>query len=189
MLEQIYLENIKYDLEENKVIALSAKACYSPLSPDDVSYIESKLKSYHIWHSYELYILVDTLDEIDPLLLQDIVKKILAQNLYYLKEVTEFRNLLIRVVIRTILALIREGYKELSEGFIKEIEGLTLVSDTFIRIAALFVKGCWIYAFENQITGKKIITRTLKILSEIGASELREIFQKDFERISYKLRP
>lgn len=49
-----------------------------------------------------------------------------------------------------------------------------------------FVKGCWIYAFENQITGKKLTARALKILSEIGALELREVFQKDFEKISNK---
>ncbi|BAV02989.1 Rgg/GadR/MutR family transcriptional regulator [Lactococcus formosensis] len=186
LLEHIYVENNVYDLEENKVIALSAKACYSHLSPLEVSYVETKLKSYYIWHSYELYILVNTLDEIDPILLQDIVWRILSQNKYYLKEITEFRNLLIRVVIRATLAMIRQSYKDYSERFLKALEELTIVFDTYIRISTLFVKGCWIYAFDNQITGKKLIARALKILSEIGALELREVFQKDFEKICNK---
>lgn len=186
LLKQVYLDNIEYDLEENKVIALSAKACYSHLSPVEVSYIETRLKSYHIWHSYELYILVNTLEEIDPRLLQDLVGQMLSQNEHYLKEITEFRNLLIRVVLRATLVMIRHGYRDDSERFLKAFEGLTIVFDTYVRISSLFVKGCWIYAFENQITGKKLTARALKILSEIGALELREVFQKDFEKISNK---
>lgn len=185
-LKQIYSENITYDLEENQVIALSAKACYSKLSPTEVSYIEDKLKSYHVWHSYEMYILVNTLEEIDPKLLYNIIEKMLSQNKLYLKEITEFRNLLIRLVIRTTLSMIRQGYKEYSEQLLKELDDLTIVFDTYIRISSLFVKGCWIYQFDNKVAGRKLISRSLKILSEINALELREVFQKNFEYISEK---
>lgn len=184
VLEEIYSENIKYNFEENQAIALSAKACYGSLSKDEISYIEEKLSSYHVWHSYEMYILVNTLEEIDPQLLYDIIRKILSQNKPYLKEITEFRNLLIRLVIRTTLSMIRQGYKEYSEELIKELDGLRIVFDTYIRISSLFVKGCWIYQFDSKVAGKKLISRALKILSEIDALELRGVFQRNFEKVS-----
>ena len=97
---------------------------------------------------------MNTLEEIDPRLLQDLVGQMLSQNEHYLKEITEFRNLLIRVVLRATLVMIRHGYRDESERFLKAFEELTIVFDTYVRISSLFVKGCWIYAFENQITGK-----------------------------------
>lgn len=182
-LQTIYRKNIKYDMEENQVIALSAKACYTKLSPDEIKYIENKLKSYQVWHSYEMYILVNTLEEINPDLLYHLMERILSQNSQYLKEITEFRNLLIRLVIRTILSLIRREEKEFSERLVKELDKLMLVFDTYIRISSIFVKGCWIYKFEDKNMGMKLVSRTLKILSEIDALELREIFKHNFEQI------
>lgn len=182
-LQAIYMKNVKYDMEENQVIALSAKACYTKLSTDEIKYIENKLKSYQVWHSYEMYILVNTLEEINPDLVYHLIERILSQNSQYLKEITEFRNLLIRLIIRTILSMIKREQKKFSEKLIEELDKLTLVFDTYVRISSIFVKGCWIYKFEDKNMGTKLVSRSLKILSEINALELRDIFKHNFEKI------
>lgn len=185
-LHQIYLENSAYDSEESQMIALSAKACYSRLSTDEVQCVEECLSGYHVWHSYEMFVLVNTLDEIKPRLLYCIMERILSHDYQYLKEVSDFRNLLIRLVIRTILSMIRRGYKDYSEKLMGELGNLLTPFDTYVRISSIFVQGCWIYKFEDEKRGYKMVRHTLSILSEIDALDLRKVFLRNFESIAYQ---
>lgn len=182
-LDQIYQKNIKYKTEETYMIALSAKACHVHLSPDEVTDVEEKLKSYQFWHSYEMYILISTLDEINPDLLYQTIENILDQDNRYLLEVSDYRNLLVRLVVRTILSMIRRGQKEYSRHLIERIDELTTVFDTYTRISKVFVKGCWIYKFEDKKQGRRFVNRSLKILSDIEAFKLKQVFIKHFNRI------
>ena len=79
--------------------------------------------------------------------------------------------------------MIRREQKKFSEKLIEELDKLTLVFDTYVRISSIFVKGCWIYKFEDKNMGTKLVSRSLKILSEINSLELRGIFKHNFEKI------
>ncbi len=176
-LMQIYHENIYYEIEEDYFIALAAKACYEELDVEEKTQLETFFNSCEMWSRYELNLFINVMPQIDQNLTFSIINKLSLSKYDYLRERREYRPLFARLIVKSVLLLVTQEKQKEAEGLIKYLQDLPTIIDVTEKVVALFLEGCCIYKFEDTQMGNKIVRRSLRILLDVGAIELKNILE------------
>ena len=176
-LMQIYHENIYYEIEEDYFIALAAKACYEELDVEEKTQLETFFNSCEMWSRYELNLFINVMPQIDQNLTFSIINKLSLSKYDYLRERREYRPLFARLIVKSVLLLVTQEKQKEAEGLIKYLQDLPTIIDVTEKVVALFLEGCCIYKVEDTQMGNKIVRRSLRILLDVGAIELKNILE------------
>lgn len=176
-LMKIYHDNIYYEIEEDYFIALAAKACYEKLDVEEKTQLETFFNNCEMWSRYELNLFINVMPQIDQNLTLSIINKLSLSKYEYLRERREYRPLFARLIVKIILLLITQGMQKEAEGLIKYLKGLPPIIDITEKVVGMFLEGCCIYKFEDSQMGKKIVRRSLRILLDVEAIELKNILE------------
>lgn len=185
-LKEIEKRNLIY--EESCAVSLAARANYTELSVNQLNEVEEYLKNCRIWSRYELYILVNTLGQINDQLFLNIIDSLFENDeYYYLRERQEFKHLLARILVKGGLKLIKKENEEESKRLLRYL--CTLPNDLELteKIAYMFLEGCWLYKFRSINSGEKIVRNCLKTLSDISAFEFRTLMKKEYEELKQSI--
>lgn len=182
-LEEIYLKNIKYETTETEILAISAKSFNKVLSKNEKKKLDKFLATTSIWSLYELYTLVCVIDQLEVSVLRRLVSDLFEEKYDYIRELVQYRIIFIRVLIRIAMLYIRKNLYDESSKLINKLVELCVDYDLSTRIAIKFLKGCWLYKFENKYSGKKNVQRVLNLMVELEAQELRALSCYEFRRI------
>ncbi|WP_276404403.1 Rgg/GadR/MutR family transcriptional regulator, partial [Lactococcus petauri] len=176
-LMKIYHDNIYYEIEEDYFIALAAKACYEKLDVEEKTQLETFFNNCEMWSRYELNLFINVMPQIDQNLTLSIINKLSLSKYEYLRERREYRPLFARLIVKIILLLITQGMQKEAEGLIKYLKGLPPIIDITEKVVGMFLEGCCIYKFEDSQMGNKIVRRSLRILLDVEAIELKNILE------------
>lgn len=176
-LMKIYHDNIYYEIEEDYFIALAAKACYEKLNVEEKTQLETFFNNCEMWSRYELNLFINVMPQIDQNLTLSIINKLSLSKYEYLRERREYRPLFARLIVKIILLLITQGMQKEAEGLIKYLKGLPPIIDITEKVVGMFLEGCCIYKFEDSQMGNKIVRRSLRILLDVEAIELKNILE------------
>ncbi|MDG6126602.1 hypothetical protein [Lactococcus formosensis] len=174
---QIYYDNIYYDIDEDYFIALAAKACYEELNTEEKMELEGFFSSCEMWSRYELNLFINVMLQINQDLTFSIINKLSLSKYEYLRERREYRSLFARIIIKSILIFITQEKQKKAEGLIKYLKELPPIIDITEKVVGLFLEGCYIYKFEDSQMGNKIVRRSLRILLDVEALELKTILE------------
>ncbi|XHB95343.1 hypothetical protein AAFF39_10555 [Lactococcus garvieae] len=115
--------------------------------------------------------------QIDQNLKYSIINKLILPKYEYLRERREYRPLFARLIVKNILLLLTQGKQKEVEDLIKYLKGLPPIIDITEKVVGLFLEGCCIYKFEDSQMGNKIVRRSLRILLDVEAIELKNILE------------
>lgn len=108
-LIEIEKQNTEINPEEGCAVAIAARAGYTKITKEQKEKIEKYFKECYMWSRYELYLLINTAEQIDNVLLVNIINSFFEEEKnYYLRERQEFKHLVTRILANVILKLIRE---------------------------------------------------------------------------------
>ncbi len=182
-LKKIYHDNIYYDIEEDYFIALAAKACYEQLSAEEKKQLECFFSSCEMWSRYELNLFINTMYQINQKLLFSTISQLSLDKYNYLRERCEYRQLFARIIIKSILLLVHQGDQKKSEDLIKYLKTLPPTFDITEKVMGMFLRGCWIYKFEDNQMGNKIVRRSLRIMLDVEAVDLKNIMEYYYKKM------
>ena len=182
-LKNIYRSNSLYGAEEDCAISVAARAGYEELSPSDKETIEKYFTSCILWSRYELYLLINTAEQIDSLLLIELIDKFFSNKYYYLRERQEFKHLVARILVKGILYLIRNNRASEAQRMMKQLEQLPTEFELTERVAYMFVEGCFMMKFLSFENGSKVIRRCFRILTDINGVAFKKMMKFEYERV------
>lgn len=183
-LIEIEKQNTEVNPEEGCAVAIAARAGYTEITKEQKEKVETYFKGCYMWSRYELYLLINTAEQIDNELLVAIIKSFFEeQKNYYLRERQEFKHLITRILANAILKLIRGNNSDVSQELMRYLHLLPTEFELTERIVYVFLEGAWIYKFQSEKLGTKIIQRCLRILSDIYAIEFRMMMQEEYRRL------
>lgn len=183
-IEELHeIHNELIDSEDSSMygIALAAKARYAVLSAKEKHYLERLFGSIEIWGRYELYLLLNTLDQINIFQVTKTVFWFLSdEKAYdYLRIIPDFRILFMRIVVMSIFRFCKLGKKDVAYAFYEKAKDISdrLSSELDIanQLFFKFAEGYWIYAFEDQLKGIQIMKRIIRILTDLESTCLRNM--------------
>lgn len=182
-LKKIYKVNAEYGTEEGYAVSLAARAGYERLPLEDLKVVEEYFRGCVLWSRYELYLLINTAEQININLLIKLVENFFTKEYYYLVQRQEFKHLIARIVVKLTLILIRMNKMEASQKFINYMKKLPTDFELTERLVLMFLEGAYSYKFESQEMGHKIIKRCLRILTDINAVAFRKMMVLEYERL------
>lgn len=179
-LQAIYDECISEDVKgESWMIAISAKACYTELCPQEIKRIVNFLNSVSAWGIYEMSVFVNTLHFLDIRFVLEILTQFWDNRKYYM-SIPEYRLLIMRCLVRTCRSLIELEMRSEAKLIIERGRSAFVTEDAANRIMFKFIEGCVQYKFEGRKNGLKQAERMLEIFKEIGADGLYRVFKEDY---------
>ena len=182
-LKQIYHDNVYYEIEEDYFIALAAKACYEELTDEEKTQLEIFFNNCEMWSRYELNLLINTMPQLDQTLVFSIISQLRQKKYDYLRIRREYRPLFARVLAKGALQLIAPGEQNEAKGLIKYLKELPSTLEVTEKVMGMYLEGCFIYKFEDTQMGNKIVRRSLRILLDIEATDLKNMLEFYYKKM------
>ncbi|MCL2113130.1 MAG: helix-turn-helix domain-containing protein [Streptococcaceae bacterium] len=170
VLQNVYQE-YKTEGELWELVALSAKASYTSLTQREKKTVEKFLKGIQVWGIFELYVLNNTIFQIDKSLLYRIFNDFWQINQDY-NKVQSYRVLVLRTLFKGCLRFIDEEDKVIVQLNLERSREILHPTDIFNRVLISFIEGYFSYKFIDVLKGKKQMKQTLKYLKSIQAMEI-----------------
>lgn len=187
-LKEIYEKNLEYDEETTYLIAISAKATFTTLSCGEIKEVESLLSTSPLWGLYEFYILIHTIDQLSVDLVWNLIQKFFNEprRFVYLKQLREYRALLINVLIKAIPNFIEQFNEKASTYTLDYLHSLFLESDLTSKVFWHLLGGCHIYIFDSKERGEAVIDECLAWMTRIGARKLSNVASERIELLKQR---
>lgn len=172
ILEEIYRKNIYKLSQDNKYLALAAKSHFSVLHLEEVTRIENKLKEAQSWGYFELYLLLNTIEQLSIDSSLNIIKKLFLKKYTYIIDCREYCEIFNRSIFMIVYLLIENNRKEEAEEILHLMNLLPIELNVSMGLGRLFLRGIFLYKFENQNKGQKIIDKVIYILKMLDTKKL-----------------
>lgn len=187
-LKEIYEKNLEYDEETTYLIAISAKATFTTLSHEEKKEVETLLSKSPLWGLYEFYILIHTIDQLSVDLVWELIQNFFNEPrmFVYLKQLREYRALLINVLIKAIPNFIEHGNENASSYTLDCLYSLFIESDLTSKVFWHLLKGCHTYIFESKERGEIVIEECLAWMTRIGARKLSNVASERIELLKQR---
>ncbi|QDK70662.1 hypothetical protein FLP15_05135 [Lactococcus protaetiae] len=172
-LKNIYEENIQYP--ENRLFALSAKACYETLTEKEQENISDYLFSVEHWGAKELWIFTDTIDQLSLSTVILLLNEFLIKSKYY-QGIYEYNRLIIQAANNAVAFLIRNNQKEAARKVLRQMENQFFEVDLFARVLYHFMLGYWDYIYQDKVLGNQMMNHSLHILKFLEATHIHNVY-------------
>lgn len=182
-LKKIYAINSFYGTDEGYAVSIAARAGYEKLPQEDIEIIEKYFSSCFLWSRYELYLLINTAEQINKALFIELMNKFFSDNYYYLQERQEYKHLVARILVKGTLFLIRDDMPDEACKMMSQLKQLPTDFELTERIAYMFLEGCFILKFLSFENGRKIIRRSFRILTDIGGAAFKKMMKSEYDRV------
>lgn len=183
-LAEIYEINLKNEEKGTDLIALCAKACYSPLRKSELKQIEDYFTSGLEWSLYDIEVLAHMLGQLNLDSLIKILQEFFLTNIFsqYINELPTYRNPVIWILMISSLIFIKHDKPLEAEQVIEKLEYFAQKSDFTAKIGLYFVRGCYQYTFTSKHKGQKMIKKLSIILEEIKATDLQALMWDYYQK-------
>lgn len=182
-LNAIYEDYNQYSGNE-KLIALSAKSHYAPLTPEEIKIVENYLEEVKYWGIFELLVLENTMTSINSALLKKIAENFWDFKKYY-ASIVEYKTLIMRIITKATLRFIADKEKVLAELMLERIKSLQSPADATSGVYLKFLQGDYIYIFDNKVKGRAEMRAAVQILKQLGMKELFVVFRNYYYQITH----
>ncbi len=177
-LKEIFEENIKYP--ESRLIALSAKACYSTLLPEEQEEVGDYLIKIEHWGAKELWIFTDTIDQLTDEMIRSLLNDFLVRTNFY-REIPDYNRLIIQAAINGASIAIKRGNQELSVFIINNVEKNLYEMDEYARTLLKFIRGYWFCTFDDKEYGEKLIQESFTVWKILNCQTLLSKYQEFYK--------
>ncbi len=179
-LQEIYKSGI--ECPDLRLIALSAKACYSSLDPEEQKEIADYLFMIEFWGAKELWIFTDTIDQLASSTIGLLLDEFLIKSSYY-RNITDYNRLIVQAANNAVLVMIARGNKNSARTILDFVSANLWEVDEFARTVNLFMSGYWDYQFKDKIIGKNEMEQALSIFKVLKCEHLHNIYRKQYDKI------
>ncbi|WP_350356814.1 helix-turn-helix domain-containing protein (plasmid) [Lactococcus lactis] len=183
-LKNIYKRNLKYETKVGLQIGIAAKAGYEDLDIKSLRSIEEYFEKCVFWTRFDLFLLVHTADQISNQLLLSVVERFFVDNSSYLIQRQDFKHLVSRIIFKAIMILIKTQKLDQAKYMISRFSDIIFEFDLAEKIILMFSGGCWVYSFESKKSGKRILNRCFRILTDINSINVRKMLKIEFENLT-----
>ena len=182
-LEEIYWKHNNIPSIENHYISLAAKGHFSKLSSEESNEISNYLQKTEVWGTFELYLLINTLEYVNEDILRDLENTPLRFHHNNTKGFQDDRVLFSRVIAGLTFLFIKRGQKENAQKTLKILKEIQVQLELIIGLEQLFLEGLFLYKFEDKILGNKLIQKVLYILSTLEAPSIQHYLSNLYNQI------
>lgn len=182
-LDEIYWKHNNIPSIENHYISLAAKGRFSKLSSEESNEISNYLQKTEVWGTFELFLLINTIEYINEDVLKGIENTLLRFHHNNTKWFQDDRVLFSRVIAGLTFLFIKRSQKENAQKMLKILKEIQVQLELIIGLEQLFLEGLFLYKFEDKNLGNKLIQKVLYILSTIEAPSIQHYLSNLYNQI------
>lgn len=182
-LNEIYWKHNNIPSIENHYISLAAKGRFSKLSSEESNEISNYLQKTEVWGTFELFLLINTIEYINEDILKGIENTLLRFHHNNTKWFQDDRVLFSRVIAGLTFLFIKRSQKENAQKMLKILKEIQVQLELIIGLEQLFLEGLFLYKFEDKNLGNKLIQKVLYILSTIEAPSIQHYLSNLYNQI------
>lgn len=182
-LDEIYWKHNNIPSIENHYISLAAKGRFSKLSSEESNEISNYLQKTEVWGTFELFLLINTIEYINEDILKGIENTLLRFHHNNTKWFQDDRVLFSRVIAGLTFLFIKRSQKENAQKMLKILKEIQVQLELIIGLEQLFLEGLFLYKFEDKNLGNKLIQKVLYILSTIEAPSIQHYLSNLYNQI------
>lgn len=186
ILEKIYWKHYSNTSIESYYISLAAKSRFSKLSLEESDEISNYLQKTKVWNTFELYLLINTLEQIKEDNFTNIENILLR---YYHDNTNKVQDNIVlfsRIIAGLTFLFIKRNQKENSQKMLKILKEIQVQLELIIGLEQIFLEGLFLYRFEDKNLGNKLIQKALYILSTIEATSIQHYLSDLYNQIKEK---
>jgi Rgg/GadR/MutR family transcriptional activator len=175
-LKKIYADY----LDTDKLVALSAKACYADLEEAERQEIASHFFGVSIWSFYELSVLSYTIEHLTPTMIISIISD-WEKPTGAFKNIFKYRRRMQQALHRAVIALILAGEKVEAHNVLLYAEKQLFERDVFAKLLHKFAFGYYHYVFEDKAQGKSEMQYVIETYERVESTDLCDYYLKFYE--------
>jgi len=165
----------------DKMIALSAKACYRGLTDGEKADLMHYFDSLEDWNLFDLSVYCNCIIQLDNDYTYELMEHFWAHRHLYMSS-SSYRRTLTRAICRVMINFIEVGDKARASMILRRLKEVLFPTDMILRIFIKFFEGYYEYSFADKSEGKKQMRRLIRICETLESYELENIFELYYRR-------